>query len=370
MLSPYSLSRPGGVQGQVVGLSRALRERGHQVTVLAPDDGKRSAKGARSDDLFIIGHPTGLRSNGSVAPVTISPGAAYRTQRYVHTQKVDVVHIHEPMAPAAGYGPMLRHSVPIVGTYHRSGVSRWYRVLKPAARWGNDRIEIRVAVSEAARDTAQAAMGGQYEVLFNGVDLVRFQTAVPTPTRAPTVLFLGRHEVRKGLGVLLDAFAEVPGPAELWVAGSGPASEALRRRHPVSDRVHWLGMLSDQDVASRLAGADILVAPSLRGESFGMVLLEGMAARCAVIASDLPGYRAAASGHALLVPPGDAATLAKALIEAVNDAAAHTGQSAPRALENALAHADTWSMEHLADRYVDVYTRAIESFHGTERQVS
>ena len=330
MVSPYSLSRPGGVQGQVIGLSAALRKLGHQVTVLAPDDGKRSAKGLRGEDLFVIGHPTGLRSNGSVAPVTISPGAAYRTQRYVQTQGIDVVHIHEPMAPAAAYGPMLRHSVPIVGTYHRSGVSKWYRVLKPAARWANDRMEIHCAVSEAARDTAMDAMGGEYEVLFNGVDLERFATAVPTPSKAPSVLFLGRHEIRKGLGVLLDAFAEVPGPAELWVAGSGPATEALQRRHPRSDNVHWLGMLSDDEVASRLAGADILVAPSLRGESFGMVLLEAMAARTAVIASDLDGYRSAASGHARLVPPGDVSALAKALIDAVHDVAARSGNRPPK----------------------------------------
>ena len=122
----------------------------------------------------------------------------------------------------------------------------------------------------------------------------------------PVVLFLGRHEARKGLDVLLDAFAMVERPAVLWVAGDGPGSEVQRRRHPESDRVRWLGMLSDDEVASRLAGADVLCAPSLHGESFGMVLLEGMAAGCAVVASDIEGYRSAAGGHAELVPPGDA----------------------------------------------------------------
>ena len=135
------------------------------------------------------------------------------------------------------------------------------------------------------------------------------------------MLFLGRHEPRKGLHVLLDAFATLERPAVLWVAGDGPATEVQRRRHPESDRVHWLGVLSEEEVASRLAGADVLCAPSLQGESFGMVLLEGMAAGCTVVASDIEGYRMASGGHATLVPPGDAPALARALDAALADAA-------------------------------------------------
>ena len=119
-----------------------------------------------------------------------------------------------------------------------------------------------MAVSEAARETASAPAGGAYEVLFNGVDIERFASAARAARRCrPTVLFLGRHEARKGLDVLLDAFAEVDRPAVLWVAGDGPASEVQRRRHPESDRVQWLGLLSDEEVAARLAGADVLCAP-------------------------------------------------------------------------------------------------------------
>jgi phosphatidylinositol alpha-mannosyltransferase len=221
---------------------------------------------------------------------------------------------------------------------------------------------VRVAVSEAARETGMRSSGGEFEVLFNGVELERFAAAVPVPTDRPTVLFLGRHESRKGLNVLLDAFAALDRPATLWVAGDGPGSEVQRRRHPESDRVHWLGMLSDDEVASRLVGADILCAPSLHGESFGMVVLEGMAARCAVVASDLEGYRSAAGGHAVLVPPGDVEALSRALGVALADVAEQSGQSSAEALKAAEAHAQNWSMESLAERYLGVYARAIELY--------
>jgi phosphatidyl-myo-inositol alpha-mannosyltransferase len=363
MLSPYSLSRPGGVQGQVFGLSRALRKLGHDVTVLGPDNAEEAddegASVVPDPDVFVLGSTTGLRSNGSVAPVTISPLAAARAERFVRKGGFDVLHLHEPLAPVASYGFVLRTPVPMVGTYHRSGVSRWVHVLKPLVQLVGDRMQVRVAVSEAAADTGRRSSGGDFEVLFNGVDIERFASAEPVPTDRPTVLFLGRHETRKGLNVLLDAFAKLDRPATLWVAGDGPAGEVQRRRHPESDRVHWLGLLSDDEVASRLAGADVLCAPSLRGESFGMVVLEGMAARCAVVASDLEGYRSAAGGHAALVPPGDVDALSRALGVALADVVEGSGQSSPDALKAAEAHAQGWSMDTLAERYVEVYQRAI-----------
>ena len=362
MLSPYSLSRPGGVQGQVIGLSRALRVRGHDVTVLAPADGP----GGMPDDVgehYVIGRPTELHSNGSVAPVALSPTAAARAERFVRHGRFDVVHVHEPLAPMAAYGLVLTAPEPMVGTYHRAGVSRWVPVLKPLAELVGRRMQIRVAVSEAARRTGQRAGGGDFEVLFNGVEMDRFESAPPRRDEEgrPAVLFLGRHEQRKGLNVLLDSFARLERPAVLWVAGDGPATEVERRRYPESDRVRWLGLLRDDEVAARLAGAAVLCAPSLRGESFGMVLLEGMAASCAVVASDIEGYRTASGGHAALVPPGDAGALARALGSALADAVEGVGQSSPEARKAATEYARAWSMDTLAERYLDVYARAIDA---------
>jgi phosphatidylinositol alpha-mannosyltransferase len=367
MLSPYALTRPGGVQGQVIGLSKALRGLGHDVTVVAPADPDRrfpESAGAHFD----AGRPTEVHSNGSVAPVALWPASVARIERFIRKGDFDVLHVHEPLAPLAAYGLVLTDPLPMVGTYHRAGVSRWVLPLKLLARLVGRRMEVQVAVSDAARETGEHSSGGHFEVLFNGVDMERFESAVPVrddhEPRRPTILFLGRHEQRKGLNVLLDAFATLERPAVLWVAGEGPATEVQRRRHPESDRVHWLGMLSDDEVAARLAGADVLCAPSLHGESFGMVLLEGMAAGCAVVASDIEGYRKAAGGHATLVPPGDTTALSRALGVALADAVEGSGPSSPEARKAGIEHARNWSMESLAERYVEVYERAIASYRA------
>lgn len=368
MICPYSLSRPGGAQGQAVGLSRALGARGHQVLLLAPDDehpvgatrplegvAAPTAPGGPSVGVQGIGRSTALRANGSRVPLALDPVAAGRALRASRSFRPDVVHLHEPMAPFAGYGCLLSPPAPLVGTYHRSGPSGWYRALGPVARWANGRLAARCAVSEAACETARTAMGGSYRVLFNGLELDRFTGADPWPTRARTVLFVGRHEPRKGLAVLLEAFEAVDPSAVLWVAGHGPETARLRRRYPPSGRVEWLGAIDDAELAMRLSGADVLCAPSLGGESFGVVLLEGMAAGCAVVASDLPGYRSCADDHADLVAPGDVAALRAALAAALTGADGGTGRSAPDARSAARAHAEEWSMGRLAARYEEIY---------------
>ncbi|HEY5384351.1 MAG TPA: glycosyltransferase, partial [Acidimicrobiales bacterium] len=205
--------------------------------------------------------------------------------------------------------------------------------------------------------------GGAFEVLFNGVDMDRFESAPPLrdPEGRPTVLFLGRHEPRKGLPVLLEAFDRLQRPAVLWVSGEGSGTEVQRRRQLASDRVQWLGVLSDEEVASRLAGSTVLCAPSLQGESFGMVLLEGMAAGCAVVASDIEGYRTAAGGHATLVPPGDVGALSRVLDDVLARAEAETAAgTSTEARKEATEYAREWSMDTLADRYVEMYGRAME----------
>jgi len=352
MICPYDLSRRGGVQGQAVGLADALRRAGHEVLVVAPDDRR---PGWVTGHAYVAGRSVGVAANGSVAPVALSPLAARRALGAVGEWGADVVHLHEPLAPLLGYGIVLRGGWPAVGTFHRAGVPRGAALVAGAASWMCRRIQVCVAVSEVARRSAAAWCGCTCEVLFNGVDLERFRTARPTPSARPAILFLGRHEPRKGLSVLLDAFARLVArgvDAELWVAGEGPETGELRARHPESERLHWLGVVSEAEAAERLAGAAALCAPSLGGESFGLVLLEAMAARCPVVASDIPGYRDAAAGHATLVAPGDPGALAAAL-EAVL-----SGPADPAALDAARVHASAWSIDRLAARYLDAYDRA------------
>ncbi|MGH9044588.1 MAG: glycosyltransferase family 4 protein, partial [Acidimicrobiales bacterium] len=309
MVSPYDVSVPGGVQGQVLGLSRALGDLGHEVTVVAPT----SASPLQDVEVLSMGAPRPVRANGSVAPVSLSPRAALAAGRSSRGTDVGIVHLHEPLAPLLNYGCLLAARAPIVGTFHRSGPSGLYRALKPAVRWVGSRLSARCAVSEAARATAAPWVGGSWDLLFNAVAM----EAVPRASRDdgghPVILFVGRHEPRKGLGVLLDAFSSSRLDARLWVAGEGPLSAELMRRYPGSETLRWLGRITEAEKNEAMAAAQILCAPSIGGESFGVVLLEAMAAGLAVVASDIEGYRSAAGGHALLVPPGDARGLGEAL---------------------------------------------------------
>jgi phosphatidylinositol alpha-mannosyltransferase len=182
------------------------------------------------------------------------------------------------------------------------------------------------------------------------------------------VLFLGRHEDRKGLAVLLDAWTrllsvlpESSGSPVLWVAGDGPETSALRARFPASPSLQWLGVLDEAEKDRRLVAADVLAAPSLGGESFGMVLLEGMAAGTVVVASDIDGYRDAAGGCAVLVPPADPVALADALVAVLTGVVVADRQ---RWLLRGVERANAWSMTSLAERYEGIYVSAI----GAERR--
>lgn len=390
LVCPYSLSRPGGVQGQVTGLARTLAAAGHPVTVVAPDDDRPvgwlvdgpGPAGRSRPARYVAGGSAGVRANGSVAPICLDPVAARRAARAVAAFGADVVHLHEPLAPLLGYGILAAHRLPAVGTYHRSGDSAVYRLLGPLARWADGRLDIRCAVSAAAAETAAGATGDRpVEILFNGVEVDRFAgaRAVPAPG-GPAVLFLGRHERRKGLDVLLEAFGRArwtgggPGPV-LWVAGDGPETARLRQRYGSIPGVEWLGVIDDDEVPARLAAAAVLCAPSRGGESFGMVLLEAMAAGCAVVASDIPGYRAAAGGHAQLVAPGDPVALAGALERVVAAVGARPagrgrgpaesgGAGEPEAVRAARHHAEARSMDRLAARYLELYGRAVAARSG------
>ena len=364
LVCPYSLSRPGGVQGQVLGLARTLTARGHGVTVFAPvDDLVDVPDGV---ELVATGHSTSLRANGSVAPVSVSPAAARRALADLRERDPDVVHVHEPFAPGLPYALLVGRALPpVVATFHRSGDSILYSLLRPVTRRLADRLAARVAVSEAAASTARRALGGTYEVLFNGIEIDRYVGVAPWPTDGPAVLFLGRHEERKGLEVLLEGWrrmdadrrSRTEGDPVLWVAGNGPETERLRQRFPESATVRWLGVVGEDEKIRRLVGADVLVAPALGGESFGLVLLEGMAARTVVVASDIDGYRDAAGGRAVLVAPGDPDALAGALHGVLSGSQAAPEGTGGRVawLDAAAERAGRWSMSALAERYEDLY---------------
>jgi len=198
--------------------------------------------------------------------------------------------------------------------------------------------------------------GNDVDIVFNGIEVERFTDATPWPTEKPTVMFLARHERRKGLELLLRAFANTPDPAVLWIAGDGPETARLKKMFPPSPNRQWLGVLSKSEVAQRLRGAHVLCAPSLFGESFGVVLLEAMAAGCSIVASALDGYRMATQGHAQLFPVGDQQAMTNALTIALNEARRGTLKRSDE-LARASTYAEGLSFTRLAERYESVYER-------------
>ena len=349
LVCPYSLSVPGGVQAQVLGLARTLRGLGEDVRVLAPCDGPPPDAGVTP-----LGKSVPTASNGSIAPLAPDPAAALRTIRALRDEAFDVVHLQEPLAPGPTMTTLLFRNAPIIGTFHRAGDSRAYTALKPVAAWMARRLDLRCAVSKDALATARRALGGEYELVFNGIEVERFAKATPTPSVGSTILFVGRHEERKGLAVLLAALDALPPDVRVWVGGTGPQTEALRAAYAGDPRIEWLGRLTEAEVASRMRGADVFCAPSLHGESFGVVLLEAMAAGAVVVASALEGYGNVATDgvDALLTPPGDADALGRALARALDDSRLRADL-----LATAELRAQEFSMVRLAELYMDRYAR-------------
>jgi len=349
MVCPYSLTRPGGVQGQVLGLARELRKWGVDVRVIGPCDGPPPSPG-----ILPVGPSVSWDSNGSVAPIATGKLVARRTIEALRSIDPHVVHLHEPAVPGPTITSLIGFQGPMVGTFHISGeMSRAY--LKPALRGAISRLRIRVAVSAAARDHAKAFYGGEYRVLWNGIEADRYSGVPRREPEHPAVLFVGRHEPRKGLGVLLDAWVGIDRDATLWVVGDGPQSAELRaRRVPC---VEWLGPLGDDDLASRFASSTVFCAPSTGGESFGIVLLEAMVARVPIVASAIAGYSEVARDgkEARLVPPGDAGALREALRRTLDDAALRK-----RLVTAGVARAGEFSMRRLAEAYAGCYEECRE----------
>ncbi len=351
MVSPYSVSVPGGVQAQVLGLARELRRIGHEVRVLAPCDGP-------PPEPFVtpLGNSLPTAANGSVAPLAPDPSAAMRTIRALNDEAFDVIHLHEPIVPGPTVTALLLKLAPTVGTFHAAGDSTSYRVLNKTARWAAEHLNIRVAVSESAKELASRYLDGEYTVLFNGIEVQRYMRPTTPREASPTIFFCGRYEPRKGLEVLLQSMAHLPGNVKLWIASDGAGIDDLQNTYGADERIHWLGRITEEDKLDRLARCTAFCAPSLRGESFGIVLLEAMAAGAALVASNISGYNNVATHktNALLVEPGNPVALAEALHiattnETIRDHLIAGGHS----------RAQDFSMQRLAESYVEMYNKLL-----------
>jgi phosphatidylinositol alpha-mannosyltransferase len=329
LVCPYSWDIPGGVQAHVRDLAEALLAMGHHVSVLAP--GEEDLPG-RASYVVAAGKAVPIPYNGSIARLQFGVVSAARVRRWLRDGDFDVVHVHEPAPPSLSLLTCMIHDGPLVATFHSaSGRSRMLALGETFLQPFLEKLTGRIAVSEAARTMIVEHLGGDAVVIPNGVAVSHYADALPLPDyprTGGTIGFIGRFdEPRKGMDVLIAALDQLaPGRPDLrlLLAGRGDADDLLDRLpRSLVDRVELLGMVSEHDKARMLRSVDVYCAPNTGGESFGIILLEALAAGTAVVASDLEAFRRvlAAGDQGLagvLFETGSARSLAAAL-EAVLD---------------------------------------------------
>ena len=360
---PYSWSFWGGVQEHADHQARALQSLGVEAKIIMGHDPPgqltkllhpKEGRHMRPPEYVIpVGRSVIVPANASLPNIILSPPAMLRMRRIFAEERFDVIHVHEPYAPILSAFALIVADCPTVATFHAAGEKLgWY----PMGRrvWGIavDRADHRIAVSEAARRAAEPYAGGAMEVIPNGIFLPECFDA---GGRNGNVVFIGRNEKRKGLEVLLRAWPEVAAKtsARLRVVGADPLSVRwLARRQALTlERVDLLGGLSEEELTSELEAASLLAAPALGGESFGMVLTRAFATATPAVASDIEGYSAVADdGSAVLVPPGDAAAVAGALVELLSDEPRRVALGA-----GARKIAEQYSWDRIARRLVEIY---------------
>ena len=359
---PYSWDVPGGVQVHVRELSAHLRERGHEVRILAP--GRHTGK---RDDAWIVGRAIPVRGNGSVARISFGPQVAMVVARALREARPDVIHVHEPLVPSASMHAVLNANAPVVATFH-SNVGRervsslWFKLAAPMVRPVWNRLARRIAVSDAARHSVTSRMGdGELLIVPNGVDVDRFAGAKPAVLPGGRhLLFVGRLEERKGFPVAVAAFARLAErypDLRLLVVGDGSERDAVDELPPaIRARVEMLGRVDDDRLAGYLRAATLYLGPATGGESFGIVLAEAMAAGLPIVASDIAGYRDVARNgkEAVLVPPGDPDALVAAVCRVLDDPALAKSLGAQGAQR---AHEFAW--DTVTDRLVKVYREVV-----------
>ena len=403
LISPYSWTYPGGVTRHIEALAAELDALGHDVRVLAPYDpddalSRRLHRGARPqrceppEGFVSLGRTFGLPANGAVSNITGSPGAIFTLRRELRDGGYDVAHVHEPIVPVVCWDALLSSGdLPLVGTFHtysENPITNGIAAVPLGGRRRINRLRVRIAVSEAAAWTARRFYGGRYRIVPNGVqvgglDRGRDDEAHPGETVssgdadacacvgdvgedgllpggdgiAPLrILFVGQAVERKGLPVLLRAFEALRDhvPATLTLVGASAEEVA---HMTLDDRcIRALGKVSEPRKLAELAQADVLCAPSLGGESFGMVITEGLAAGTPVLASDIPGYRDVLRDgvDGQLVPPGDPLALAEALRRLALEPVRRARMSAA-----ARERAERFAWPHVAGEVLDCYEQAL-----------
>ena len=299
MVSPYDFTWPGGVTIHVSQLARELERSGHEVQVLAPHSPSRECQDG--DLLVPLGRSVPLPSNGSIARVSLSVWLARRIRALLQREQYDVIHLHEPMAPILPLTVLEYSNTVNVGTFHACrNRQHLYRMSRPVIKRWRSRLHGSIAVSPAAMRYVSEAFPGEYEIIPNGIDVDHFsKRAVPWPQYQDgktNLIFVGRLEKRKGLRYLLEAYGRLKWDMpDLRLIVVGPGTPDKDSYHVLSSQnlqdVEFVGRVPYDDLPRYYASADVFCSPATGGESFGIVLLEAMAAGKPIVASDIEGYR-------------------------------------------------------------------------------
>jgi len=310
LVCPYDWSHPGGVRSHIQGLAAALERAGIGTEIIAP--ASASEKG-----IFVTGKPLAVPFNGSVARLCFSRSAARNVRARLDEGDIDLVHLHEPAIPSVSMLALKSAEIPAIATFHASSARSWgYAAARPILQPLLGKLAKRIAVSGAACSLVSRYFPGEYEIIPNGVDVHGWEHAEPDQKIVelrPCVLFVGRPEPRKGLDVLVKAMEIVRTRTGATLAVVGPAA------NDVPGWAYASGPVDGPKLRSIMKGASVFCAPSLGGESFGIVLAEAMAAGVPVVCSDLAGYKEASGGAALHVPAGDPVATANALCSVLSD---------------------------------------------------
>jgi phosphatidylinositol alpha-mannosyltransferase len=362
---PFSWSYWGGVVEHAENQAAALRERGHDVRILIGHDPpgrltrllhpRTGRHGDLPPNVIPVGRSVVVPANGSLPNIVLSPQTVGRIRDILDRERFDVVHLHEPMTPAICVATLALARCPIVATWHAAGDLGWMKAGRPIWGFLFERIDGRIAVSEQAAVSAARWFRGGFEIVPNGVAIP------PEPNagnREHRVVFIGRHDPRKGLRVLLQAWPEIHRRtgAQLRLIGTDPLQYRLLHARLRTDEqgIDVLGIVPDETLTRELLAAKLLVSPALGGESFGMVLTRAFACATPAVASDIPGYSAVATPDtATLVPPGDIDALSDAVVASLDNEAerAEMGRAARAVAEERYA----WSI--VAERLEQTYER-------------
>jgi phosphatidyl-myo-inositol alpha-mannosyltransferase len=360
---PYSWSFWGGVLEHAELQADALRALGCEVKTIMGNDPpgqftrvlhpRHGRHGSPPPDVIPIGRSVIVPANGTLPNIILSPRSVFRTRAALERERFDVVHLHEPMTPTPCIATLAMCTAPMVATFHASGDLGWMKLATPVWGFLAERLDHRIAVSERARVSAERWLGGEYEIVPNGVLI---PPHADPAGRSERVVFAGRHENRKGLHVLLRAWPEIRARtgATLRVCGADPLRVRLlmRRLRISEDGIDVLGFLPQEQFTEELLAAKALVAPSLGGESFGIVLIRALACATPVVASDIPGYRDVMTPEtALSFPAGDERALADAVESLLAD---EPRRQAMGVAGRELAQA-RYSWDSIGRRLVEIY---------------